>query len=262
MKKYKAKMIFKSNIWWMISIILIIITVFVDHHFNVNIITIDSNPKNYLLGFRISDLTLTLLGGIVTLIAYSVRQRQKLVAEQVAKSRIEWLKITREYVGDYMSKVNQGWFLLHSKSNYEKKDINKVQMETEQLYYRVIYSFNPNEDISTLLKYYYIVSSSMYNVDNGDKKYFTTIVGKSVQAYFKKEWDKAKLEIQYGITFKSNDDKSGELSRVLNEIDKGSGNPIIINGKNTTSFSEDGLNYKFVEFYSRFMSKQKQFVYK
>jgi len=176
---------------------------------------------------------------ILGLIAYSVRQKQKLVAEQVAKSRIEWLKITRYYFSKYMSYCEQTVYCKRKLRKIKKKiknQKNKSQSNMKSIKYFKITNKIPNETTESLEKkakslekkmnkksqeaneYYYKMKCSispedqiseeikdyldMVNQPKVRKEEFdreTERLSKDVQKYFKGEWDKAKKEIRTGV---------------------------------------------------------------
>ena len=186
---------------------------------------------------------------------------KKLVAEIIAKSRIEWLKEMREHVSTYMSLANQASAFAEDNliTIYERSDMdilseyNNFVQKTEIIYYKISFNMNNSEPIFAEIEMY----KNIYNINilygiSSDKerekakfkadlmkefsrnivKYdagFTpepsesenkeitekikelgsnsianyrkskqVEVGKSIQTYFKKEWDKAKEEIRSG----------------------------------------------------------------
>lgn len=149
----------------------------------------------------------------------SKEQKKKLVAEEISKSRIEWLKVTRQYVSDYMSACNMCYFY-YQKMNIldarlkvilspceekniidEQKALNKkiddCKLNAENNYYKSIYSVNPKENIKIFLdKYIMLTQNNLVNPRYKDE--LTRIVGEEVQEYFKNEWNKAKKEIING----------------------------------------------------------------
>ena len=59
------------------------------------------------------------------------QQKKKLIADDIATARIDWLKITRKYVSDYMSGANRCWDL---RNQYKKNssqnnldELNKIE---------------------------------------------------------------------------------------------------------------------------------------
>lgn len=170
------------------------------------------------------------------------QQRKKLVADDISKSRIEWLNITRKYISDYMSEVNRCWdygqqyqralveiqdLAFQSSSgddssiNYYSEQIASLKEKLPELlnkrndilkiaesdYYKSIFSVNPDERIRCFIDQYLVLTQlkPMANLDQ--KNAITEIVGDEMQKYFKREWDKAKFEIVKGKVYKADDDK-------------------------------------------------------
>lgn len=182
-------------------------------------------------------ITPVIITGIVSLFLawrYSARQKRQLIAEEISKSRVEWLKITRGYVSDYMSEANQCWYLMHSRQTLQnkidnlnisvettaKKDNNErikldnqkdkleklngeivnSKFKAEEKYYKCMYSINPTENIKIFLdNYLRITQETLFkNINSAEKNELTRIIAEEVQRYFKSEWEKAKGEIETG----------------------------------------------------------------
>lgn len=212
--------------------------------------------------------TFGLVGTMGTLYNYTLQKatqekinNKKLVAELIAKSRIEWLKEMREHVSTYMSLANQASAFAGDNliTIYERSDVeilnkyNNLVQKAEVVYYKIIFNMNNNEPIFAKIETYnYIYNINiLYGISSNEEKKeakfkadlmktsskniieydagFTpessesenieitekikelgtnsianyrkskqVEVGKSIQAYFKKEWDKAKEEIRSG----------------------------------------------------------------
>lgn len=172
-----------------------------------------------------------------TLKANSDDQRERLVAEQVSKSRIDWLKVTRKYISDYLSEVNQCWDLneqwlktgddlhrlgrkivnLSSEERTNDKELqdkikeatnNKRELEkriidmkklAESDYYKAVFSINPKEKIFYFLEQYLNLSKSGRVTATEDQKNdLMEAVGSEIQEFFKAEWENAKKEVLNG----------------------------------------------------------------
>lgn len=209
--------------WWFFTIVVFIILVFIDNEIGTYWIT--KANRNSMVGFSINDSSFVLLGTILIIIGYSSRQHQELIAEQIAKSRIEWLKVTRKYFSQYMSYIDRAYFYskevkkksreIHeiSKFNYKRRENlkknkdelekkqNKFFQKAEENYYKSIYSVNPKEKIYSVLENYNdFMNGIIKSHGKCDCEYFCKrkTVGEFSQKYFKEEWDKAKTEIKTG----------------------------------------------------------------
>lgn len=213
---------------------------------------------------------LALITLMATIINYSTQKKlqqeisnKKLIAEIIAKSRIEWLKEMRELVSEYMSLSNQASFYLESnwysltlkRPKKEKLTIyNELVKRADTYYYKIMFNLNNKEAISTTIDDYSKIfkrsflcihfenTSKRLNKISREKKLLVKVapscknsqvkidwiikridtinleieelalintmpayrkskqvkVGAEVQAYFKREWDKAKEEIRSG----------------------------------------------------------------
>lgn len=179
-------------------------------------------------------------------------QKGRLIAEQISKSRIDWLKTTREYFSNYISEVNQCWEM-NREYNIESDNISEIarkalggskmdrEMASSELspklsdqkelrlklselekraesdYYKAVFSINPNEEIFIFLEQYLNLSRFTRNIiEPKYKAEMTRIIGKEVQAFFKREWEKAKHEISEGkISEKENIHKNELFSRSI-----------------------------------------------
>jgi len=252
--------------WFLVPIFLFILLLFFDNKCNIHFLTkpISKKDKIYGLGIKVDKSVFTLLIAIIGLVGYSIRQRQKLIAEQIAKSRIEWLAVTRKYVSKYMSQANECWFRINfGQEGSEQESLNDLLKKTENSYYKSIYSFNPKEEISIYLEKYFLITRTDYNIPLIYKKNLTSIVGRAVETYFKGEWDKAKNEIQDGIVVKTKSiDKYSSLSDTLKLIDKNSLNNV---NDSITDYIKRGDSKEIQDFitcYRDIMRLQKQLVYK
>lgn len=132
--------------------------------------------------------------------ASSRLNHQKMVAENVAKSRIEWLSVTRKSVSDYISSVNKAYF--YSKNVLDKNDkdklseFNRLLADVENKYYLVLLSVNPKEEIAKKLNDYQQVAEG--TITQIQKRELNMELGQGLQVFFKNEWEKAKLEIETG----------------------------------------------------------------
>lgn len=112
----------EKNKWFLIPLFWALVIIAIDAFAKTNFFTKPVNSKNsHILHFKLKEYDFTFLAAILAIIGYSIRQKQKLVAEQVAKSRIEWLKITRDYFSKYMSYCEQ--------TAYYKKEFRKIKKE-------------------------------------------------------------------------------------------------------------------------------------
>lgn len=100
---------------------------------------------------------------------------KKLVAEIIAKSRIEWLKEMREHVSIYMSLSNQASFYaennlkkIYGSSPLELEKYNALVRETEVYYHKILFNLNQNESISkSILEYKNIFNISvLYTIES------------------------------------------------------------------------------------------------
>ena len=151
-----------------------------------------------------SLIVLTILFSVITLFvntsSSSRLNHQKLVAENVAKSRIEWLSVTRKYVSDYISSVNRAYFygstVLDRNDKDQLQEFNQLRADVEIKYYLVLLSVNPKEEIATKLNDYQQVAEG--TIPKFEKQKLNMELGKGLQVFFKNEWEKAKLEIETG----------------------------------------------------------------
>jgi len=206
----------EKNKWFLIPLFWALVIIAIDAFAKTNFFTKPVDSKNgHILHFRLKEYDFTFLAAILAIIGYSIRQKQKLVAEQVAKSRIEWLKITREYFSKFMSYCEQTDYYKRklrktkkrnknqSQSNmkltkYLEKKMDKKSQKANEYYYKMKCSINPEDHISGEIKNYF----DMINQPKICKVEFdrgTEELSKNVQKYFKNEWDKAKTEIRTGV---------------------------------------------------------------
>lgn len=256
----------ERNFWWWGPIVGLIVLIILDNYFQWRFLTTATTSKDgfHRFGFKINEFDFTIIAAILTIIGYSVRQKQQLVAEQIARSRIEWLKVTRKYVSQYMSSVNECWYLINEKKVDPSDELltNKLK-ETENLYYKVIYSFNPKEEISIYLNKYLLLAKNQYKVSRYDKGNFTSAVGRLVQTYFKDEWDKAKSEIQNGFVIK--DETKSNCSSLMDLLDYIDSNILDKSDDLELEFRLKNLpdeELNFILSYLRIMKSQKQLGYK
>lgn len=265
-KKYEEIKAFKDNNSFLCFFVLPM--------FSVSIVVISvvalCTQKNTGNLVKVFTYFLALITLMATIINYSTQKKlqqeisnKKLIAEIIAKSRIEWLKEMREHVSIYMSLANQASFYLEShweslasdnKSSEHFAVYNSIVKEAETYYYKIMFNLNSKEQIHSKIESY----SNIFKIDlirkqikstkkqvkkfNKEKEYLVTIkpnfiestatadwivkrietiaavqiklahtktiaayrkkiqseVGSSIQAYFKREWDKAKEEIKSG----------------------------------------------------------------
>lgn len=100
---------------------------------------------------------------------------KKLVAELIAKSRIEWLKEMRELVSEYMSLSNQASFYaeqnlkkIYGSSPLELEKYNTLVREIEVYYHQILFNLNKDESISkSILEYKDIFNiSNLYTIES------------------------------------------------------------------------------------------------
>lgn len=118
-----------------------------------------------------------LVGTMGTLYNYTLQKvtqekinDKKLVAEIIAKSRIEWLREMREHVSAYMSLANQASFYagrnlntLHCNTNISiQKEYDELVQKAETIYYKIIFNMNSSESIFTSIETY----RSIYDIAN------------------------------------------------------------------------------------------------
>lgn len=197
-KSSKCKEIWEQHSWWAIPTIIFIGLLIVDGCFTHWII----NPNKHTINISACVLFVTVLG----LIGYSVRQHQKLVAEQIAKARIDWLKEMREHVADYINTVNTAYdygmkhmevFNKNAEIDDEvRKKYTALKQKVEKNYALIMFNLNPNEKITQQLNDYLQVANDP--VTPSEKRKHETELFKKVQSFFKDEWEKAKKEIQTG----------------------------------------------------------------
>lgn len=211
-----------------------------------------------------------LVGAMGTLYNYTLQKvtqekinDKKLVAEIIAKSRIEWLREMREHVSTYMSLANQASFYLEThwdslaskeKSLEHLNVYNAIVKDVDIYYYKILFNLNHKEKIHFKIERYSnifnirfldsLINITLEKIEKIDdeknnwveimstyvdgtirkdginkrikaimierevldasksvsnyRKHIQSQVGKSIQIYFKKEWDKAKEEIRSG----------------------------------------------------------------
>lgn len=151
--------------------------------------------------------SLIILTASISMVALAVNtvlssklNHQKMVAENIAKSRIEWLNVTRKYVSDYISSVNKAYFystnVLNKNNSVQLTEFNKLLADVESKYYLVLFSVNPEEKIAQTLNDYQQIAYGGFLASQ--KKEASIELGRQLQVFFKKEWEKAKLEIRTG----------------------------------------------------------------
>ncbi|WP_047999410.1 hypothetical protein [Lactiplantibacillus herbarum] len=183
----------RNNAWWLVPVLLFVL-----------IIVFDIKLKTYWLvdtsKHTINTPIFTIFATLLGLIGYSVRQKQKLVAEQIAKSRIDWLKEMREHVANYITSVNVTYDYRMNHTNMAddkiKKEYRELKQKVEKNYALIMFNLNPKEKITKQLNDYLQLANEPITM--GDKKEAETALDENVQAFFKSEWDKAKKEIQSG----------------------------------------------------------------
>lgn len=189
---------FSSGIFSIVLLLVIIKRI----HFSSNLFSIFFNRYHE---FQWSSLiVLTILFSVITLYvntsSSSSLNHQKLVAENIAKSRIEWLNVTRKYVSDYISAVNETYYfsvnILDINDKDSENEFSRLIADVENKYYLVRLSINPKENISKLLDRFLKVAYG--TVSKCDKDDLNSELGKELQIFFKNEWEKAKSEIKTG----------------------------------------------------------------
>lgn len=252
----------KNNIVFTVIIIILLITLLIASNIFVNDWFKELDNKE-----RVAMLSVIFVGvgTLLTIIGNSIRQRQKLVAEQIAKSRVEWLGVTRGYVSNYMSYANQAWNKIRNRStsksdSSDSSDLDDILIKTEEFYYNSIYSVNPKEHIYTMLEGYLIIAEKN-QIDPYLKSQLTAYLGQEVQMYFKNEWDKAKLEIETGTVAPNDTVKSLNYIKELRQspLEEWIKLPVeeVMNDIGFTSNDSNELIYKFMETYIKAKKTQK-----
>lgn len=189
---------FSSGIFSIVLLLVIIKRI----HFSSNLFSIFFNRYHE---FQWSSLiVLTILFSVITLYvntsSSSSLNHQKLVADNIAKSRIEWLNVTRKYVSDYISAVNETYYfsvnILDINDKDSENEFSRLIADVENKYYLVRLSINPKENISKLLDRFLEVAYG--TVSKYDKDDLNSELGEELQIFFKNEWEKAKSEIKTG----------------------------------------------------------------
>ncbi|WP_338233170.1 hypothetical protein [Companilactobacillus muriivasis] len=228
----------EKNKWFLIPLFWALLIIAIDALAKTNFFTKPVSSKNgHILHFRLKEYDFTFLAAILAIIGYSIRQKQKLVAEQVAKSRIEWLKITREYFSKFMSYCEQTAYYkrklrktkkrikknknqsnmksiiclgstikssdkttesLEKKIKSIEKKMDKKSQKANEYYYKMKCSINPKDHISEEIKNYFDMINQP-KICKVELDRGTEELSKNVQKYFKDEWDKAKTEIRTGV---------------------------------------------------------------
>lgn len=247
MYKHKNKI---NNFWWIIPTVILVFIVFLDNSMNLRILTV-RNPANKF-GFSLNNYDFAFFVGILSLIGFSVRQKQKLVAEQIAKSRIDWLKVTRGYISEYMGSIMAYWIKsqwrdyqtkilfdslekvnLDEISGFHKEtieDTEKFLMDerssleelyliSQRNYYKFFYSVNGKEKIAIFVKQLQLLSNSNIKMNYQLAIELEEIVSSVVQKYFKHEWDKAKYEIETGHVSTKDELKNEKFVKIISEFE-------------------------------------------
>lgn len=191
--------ILRAHIWWLAPVIIFVAVILLDMYCKTHWLV---NLDKHTINTPIFVLFVTLLG----LIGYSARQKQKLIAEQIAKARIDWLKEMREYVAEYIASVNAAYnygmdhpevFEVKKGINDEvKKEYIELKQKVEKNYALIMFHLNPEEKITQKLNDYLQVANNP--IVKSEKMKYESELGKAVQTFFHREWAKTKREVETG----------------------------------------------------------------
>lgn len=154
-----------------------------------------------------------LIAALIVIPFHFELQRKKMVANQIVKSRIDWLQSMKKYTANYLNSVDNYVNGQNRPLGYEyckhrdkdEKSSQELKNIADKNYYLLMFNLNPDEKITKKIrKYHSIFVEEICNCKECYPQKRSKITA-TIQKYFKREWDKAKSEIKSGdIAVKDN----------------------------------------------------------